>query len=591
MYTVHRNVQIILALLKKYDVKHLVLSAGTRHIPLVFSAEDDKFFKCYSIVDERSAGFFALGLIQTLNEPVAIVCTSGTAACNYVSAVTEAFYQHLPLVVLTSDRNQIYLNQQEDQCIPQMGLYQGVLKAQVNLPIVRDEKDFWYCGRLVNEALLELDHGEKGPVHINFPVDDNYPIEWGTFKFDEKSLPDVKKIDRVTAYDDDIVWYSLAEQLTKKRVLLVYGQSLSLSVEEKNNLNAFCAKYNVVIASDHIGNVHVPQRVKHTVLFSMLSGAEWDEIKPDIVITMNGSMVMNIKSTIRKYASSIEHWHVSPDGKVSDPYFCQKKIVEAPVSYFFRRMAAESTENKNTYWPQWKAMEEKYIVNDVYQCAVDYSAVYAVKELLKAIPDNSLLHISNSNNIRITNMFPIKDTVDVYCNRGTCGIDGSMSSYIAQSYITNKPSFMLIGDLSFFYDMNALWNRYCTKNTRIMLCNNGGGALFHSNFYKTVQTFDTMDVHIAAGHETSAKGWAETRGFTYLSAHDKAEYDRALLAFIGKAEKPILLEVFTDKDVDIRQMGIATNSVKSESAAQMYKMAAALPDPLKRTIKSIIRKK
>ena len=188
MYTIHKNVQVILALLKKYNIHNLVISAGTRHIPLVFSAENDDFFNCYSIVDERSAGFFALGLIQSTQEPACIICTSGTAACNYVSAVNEAYYQHLPLVVLTSDRNRYYLNQQEDQCIPQLNLFKDVARKIVDLPIVRDNKDFLYCQRLVNEALLELDHKEKGPVHINFQIDDNYPVELGTFRFELKEL-------------------------------------------------------------------------------------------------------------------------------------------------------------------------------------------------------------------------------------------------------------------------------------------------------------------------------------------------------------------------------------------------------------------
>lgn len=591
MYSVHKNVQIILSLLKKYGVRNIVMSAGTRHIPIVFSAESDNFFTCYSIVDERSAGFFALGLIQTLKEPVAIVCTSGTAACNYVSAVTEAYYQHLPLVVLTSDRNQVYLNQQEDQCIPQMSLYQGVLKAQVNLPIVRDDKDFWYCGRLVNEALLELDHREMGPVHINFQIDDNYPIELGTFKFDEKQLPDIRKIDRIMASDADEIWNEIASDILGKRVLIVYGQSTPMDKEQKDLLTEFCDRYNVVVASDHIGNVHVKQRIKNTQLFSALSGADWELLKPDIVITLNGNMVMNIKGMIRKYSSIIQHWHISPDGKVSDPYHCQNKIFEMPVKYFLRKLIQLCSSKNDEYYELWNSIEKRIVVSDVYQCKLDYSAVYAIKSFLNAIPDNSLLHISNSNNIRISNMFPIKESVDVYCNRGTCGIDGSMSTYIAQSYATERMSFLLIGDLSFFYDMNALWNRYCTSNTRIMLCNNSGGALFHSSYYKTVRNFETIDVHIAAAHETSAKGWAESRGFEYICASNQSEFDKTLPLFFDKnTSKPILFEVFTDKDIDIKELGTATNSIKSETAVQIHKVAAALPDPIKRTIKGILGK-
>lgn len=592
MYTVHKNVQIIIVLLKKYGIKHLVLSAGTRHIPLVFSAEDDNFFECYSIVDERSAGFFALGLIQTLKEPVAIVCTSGTAACNYASAVAEAYYQHLPLVVLTSDRNQYFLNQQEDQCIPQMELYKGMCRKKVNLPIVRDQRDFWYCSRLVNEALLELDHREKGPVHINFQIDDNYPIEWGTFKFEEKTLPDVIKINRLMATDDEVAWKELANDLKNKKVLILYGQNLPISVQETQKIEAFCEAYNVTIVCDHLANLHIKNKIENNLLFSHLSNVEWDSVKPDVVVTMNGNLVLNVKGQMRRFSGSMEHWHISPNGEVSDPFMCISKVIECSVNYFFNKLVNYAEKrNNNTYFEAWAKLKSKKIINSVSDCKLEYSAVYAVKKLLEDMPENSLLHISNSNNIRIANMFPIKDSVDVYCNRGTCGIDGSMSTYIAQSYITQKPSFLMIGDLSFFYDMNAIWNRYCTNNTRIMLCNNSGGALFHSSFYKTVQNFKTIDVHIAAAHEASAEGWVKSRNFEYLVAHNQDEFDMMMRRFVSfNVDRPIIFEVFTDKDVDIQQMGVATNSVKSESVAQLHKMAAGLPDPLKRTIKSILKK-
>ncbi len=591
MYTVHKNVQIMMALLKEFGIKHLVLSAGTRHIPLVFSAEDDDYFKCYSIVDERSAGFFALGLIQTTNEPVAIACTSGTAACNYVSAVTEAYYQHLPLVVLTSDRNNYFLNQQEDQCIPQMELYKGVCRAKVNLPIVRDERDAWYCSRLCNEALLELDHREKGPVHINFQIDDNYPVKLGTFKFEEKNLPEVTKINRYMAEDDDEAWRKIGRELQNNKVMILYGQNLPISNEETETIQKFCESYNVTFICDHLANLHIKSKIEDNVFFSNLTAADWDSIKPDIVITMNGNQVLNITASIRKRKGAIQHWHVSADGSVSDPFMCMNTIVECTPSYFFKRLVSLCEKPSNSYFNEWKDLYDKKIVNSISNADIAYSSVYAVKRLLEEIPHESLLHISNSNNVRIANMFPIHESVDVYCNRGTCGIDGSMSTYIAQSYVSKKLSFLMIGDLSFFYDMDALWNRYCTGNTRIMLCNNSGGALFHSSFYKQVQDFKTIDVHIAASHEASAEGWVKSRGFEYLSARNAKEFEENLKKFIAKnSKKPIVFEVFTDKDIDIKQMGVATNSVKTESAAQIHKLAASLPEPLKRTIKGIIKK-
>ena len=211
MYTNLRNVQILIALLKENRIRHIVLSAGTRHTPLVASVEQDPWFETYSVVDERSASFFAIGLIELLQEPVAIACTSGTAAANYVSAANEAFYQHLPLVILTADRNPYYRFQQEEQMIPQTNLYDDVIRKSVTLPHVRDDKDAWYCARVCNEALLELSHREPGPVHINFVVENNYPVHQGIVRFEQKELPAVRKINRLTHESSAEEWRKWAE--------------------------------------------------------------------------------------------------------------------------------------------------------------------------------------------------------------------------------------------------------------------------------------------------------------------------------------------------------------------------------------------
>ncbi len=587
MYTVHKNVQVILALLKKFNIRNIVISAGTRHIPFVFSAEDDDFFNCYSIVDERSAGFFALGLIQTTQEPACIICTSGTATANYVSAVNEAFYQHLPLVVLTSDRNRYTLNQQEDQCIPQLNLFRDVARKIVDLPIVRDDNDFLYCSRLVNEALLELDHREKGPVHINFQIDDNYPIELGTFKFELPELPNVIKINRIMATDSVNEWKSLAEKMKNKKIIILYGQHLPISNEENDSVQSFCEHYNAVVLCDHLANLHITNKVENAAAISAMRQQDWQSLSPDIVITMNGHRLNNHKGTMKTW-NMAEHWHVSPDGMVSDPFKRLCQIVECPVEYFFRRLNEYSDINDTSYYANWVQMEKIKAPNNPLEASFEYSAVYAIQGLFRRLPKNALLHISNSNSIRIANMFPIPEGVNFYCNRGTCGIDGSMSSYIAQSKITNRPSFMCIGDLSFFYDLNALWNRYSSKNTRIMLCNNSGGALFHSGFYKSVKVFPNIDRHIAAAHATSAEGWAKSRGFKYLRANNKKEYDLAIEKFTGMDNSsPMLFEVFTDKDGDVEQMNALAVASKTEMQKALHDIKQVMPAPIKNLIKAI----
>ena len=584
MYSYHKNVTIILSLLKKFGIRHIVASAGTRNIPLVFSALQDNYFECYSVVDERSAAFFALGIIQITQEPAAIVCTSGTAACNYLSAVTEAFYQHLPLVVLTSDRNHYYLNQQEDQCIPQLNLYHDVIKKMVDLPIVRDELDAWYCGRLVNEALLELDHREKGPVQINFQVDPNYPQKGGDFILNQPALPDVKKIDRLMADDTDEKWESLAKSMIEKKIVLLYGQNMPISTEETSIINDFCDKYDVVVINEHLANRHVKNQIQSTIIINMV---DWTEFCPDIVITMGGHRMAEVKTKFRAIKDRIEHWHVSPDGNVSDPFYCQTMIIECRQNYFFKRLSTFGKESAHPYVDKWRVMESLKIKREPNASDFEYSAVYAVKSLLEHIPDDSLVHISNSNSIRLATYFNIPETINFYCNRGTCGIDGSMSTYVAQSYLSKTPSFLVIGDLSFFYDMNALWNHYINGNTRVMLINNSGGAILNFGAYKTVNLSDNL-VNTSAAHQTSAKGWVESKGFKYFCAHNQEEFDNIIPEFvITNSKLPILFEVFTDMDKDIQQRGLITEFYRTSDANRMNKIKSAVPKPLKNLIKSL----
>lgn len=234
MYTELKSYQIIIALLKEYGIDQCVLSAGSRNLPFVHSVEKDPFFKCYSVVDERSAGYFALGLAQQSGKPVVISCTSSTATCNYWPAVAEAFYQNVPIVVLTSDRDPARLGQHEDQMIDQVGMYDRHVRKSVNLPIVRDDADFHFCWRLVNEALMELDHREGGPVHINVPS------RWYSTSFNVSVLPNVRRIERIDLESSKELWQSRADYLGEaKRVLVLPGQTSNLNNRLKDVMEAF----------------------------------------------------------------------------------------------------------------------------------------------------------------------------------------------------------------------------------------------------------------------------------------------------------------------------------------------------------------
>ena len=585
MYSSLKNVQIIVALLKKYNIKNIVLSAGTRHTPLVYSVEHDNFFKTYSVVDERSASFFALGMIEFLQEPVAICCTSGTAAANYVSAANEAFFQQLPLVILTADRNPYYMYQQEEQMIPQLNLFKDVCKKVVSLPIVRDEKDFWYCSRLVNEALMELEHKDKGPIHINFPVENDYPEKQAIVNFSTEELPDVKKVERYCLDDKDSKWEKLSREVSDKKILIIYGQHGVISEEDREALDDFCERYNCFVSADLLSNLHSKYALN---TFPILRFTELPrEMRPDIVITFYGHTVSDIKTKL-KYFSGYEHWHVSKEGVISDPFKILPNVFECTPTEFFKKMSSFKEKSlNNEYNASWHELNN--LLSDfggMNELNIDYSSVYATQQYLKSIPADSLLHIANSNSVRIANYFSIDDSVQVFGNRGAHGIDGSMSAFIGQANISGKLSFLIIGDLSFFYDMNSLWNAYVGKNVRIMVCNNSGGAIFHT--YPNAENVPTLDEHIAAEHHTSVKGWALHQGFNYLSALDKEEFDKNLPLLMTKdSDKPVIMEVFTDKDIDASIIsGKMYDSVRQNKQDQVH---GGMLQGLKKAVKKVIR--
>lgn len=542
MYTELKVYQIIIALLKKYGIKHCVLSAGSRNVPFVHSIEEDPDFHCYSVVDERSAGYFALGLAQELNEPVVISCTSSTATCNYWPPVAEAFYQGVPIVVLTSDRDPEMLGQWEDQMIDQVGMYDRHVRKSVNLPIIHDHDDEIYCQRLVNEALLELNHHGTGPVHINVPM------KAYNNSFNIKKLPEATKFERLCLDSEKTLWDAKLETLKKaRRILVTCGQNSYVSPALKKSLSEFFLKYNSAVSIEYMSNVDLEEGLNLNVCMDAryVTNKKVKELLPDIVISFGGNIFSGIKEQLRKFAGQFEHWLIQEDGRVVDLYKSITTIFECKPEHFFQYCveSAGSAKNDHVYY---KALKQ-YVDSVVYP-DFPYSHVYAIKEVVEKIPSNSVLHLSINDSIRITNFFKLNPNIKTYANIGTHGIDGCLSSFLGQAAVNDKPSFLVIGDLAFFYDMNALRLRHIGNNVHILLINNEGGSEFYFNhMWKN----KASDLHTTARHHTKAEGWVKSNNFIYLSAHDKESLSTSLQEFMRTdLDQPVFLEVFTEMKTD-----------------------------------------
>lgn len=539
MYSEKRNVRQLLSLLKAHNISHFVVSPGSRHIPIVISMEADPFFHLYSVVDERGASFFAIGLMQRFKEPVGVICTSGTASANYCSAINECLYQELPLLVLTADREECLRDQREDQMIRQSTMFQPIAKFVANLPLVKDEKDAWHNNRLINEALLELTHRGCGPVQINIPVPEHMDA------FDAPELPVERKI---TRYDlSSVNWKESASYLSGKKIVVVCGEGYTLTEEERTSLDSFCDKFDAVVLCDKMSNCHVKNSIENAFpVLQALNNVDVNELAPDVVISIRANYSFNpeFKGFMNNAKGhKCENWCIHPSGRIYDPFKgLLTNVYEMNEFTFFKHVAEVAIACKEpAYAETWKVISES-----IDEPHGEFAHVNTVGSFLKQLPRDSILQLANSNSVRLAQLYHIDPSIEIHCNRGTDGIDGCMSTTVGFASETDKPVFLMIGDLTFFYDMNALWNRHIGKNIRIFIQNNGGGAIMHMpkrpNF-----AAEHLPNFISARHNASVKGWAEDRGFKYLSAHTPEELEAGAKKLTDLfIDGPIILEVFTD---------------------------------------------
>lgn len=544
MYSDKKNILQLVALLKAHNIKKLVLCPGSRNAPLVHTLANHPFFSCYPMTDERSAAFFALGLALHGGQPAAVCCTSGSALLNIYPAVSEAFYQQVPLVVISADRPGAWIGQMDGQTLPQPGVFGQLVKKSVDLPEVQTDEDEWYCNRLINEALLELNHHGKGPVHINVPISE--PL----FQFTTEQLPDVRVITRyqgLNVYDRD--YNGLIERLnTYNRRLIVAGQMNLIYLFEKKYAKLLYKHF--VWLTEHTGNKIVPGipiRNFDAALYA-LSGSDTEQkMVPDLLITYGGHIVSKrLKQFLRSHPPR-EHWHVSADGEVADLYGSLTTVIEMDPFEFLEKIAF-LIENKSTEFPKlWE-----YNTRSLPEPTFPYSEMGAIGALIKALPVPAALHLGNSSTVRYAQLFSLPDEVEVCCNRGTSGIEGSLSTAIGYSVGSDKLNFVVIGDLSFFYDMNALWNGNFGCNLRILLLNNGGGEIFQA--LPGLSMSEKTHRFVTASHATSAKGWATERGFAYFGVHNAAQLAESIATFTQPEPfaQPMIMEVFTDKAEDVR---------------------------------------
>lgn len=534
MYSSVKNVQILISLLKQHNIKYFVNSPGSRNTPLVHSIENDPNFTCFSIVDERSAAFFALGLSEALDEPVCVTCTAATATCNYAPAMKEAYERNIQLVALTADRERYELFQMKEQLINQVNMYNEFVKYAIDVPEVKNLDDELYANRIINEALLELNHNDKGPIQINYSV-----IDWG--KFSIESIPKQRVISRIEK--EEINSEELKEKLeNKSRIIFYIGMDISKNDELTKLLNIVEKQNNCVVLCDNYSNIDGEHFINASVLGECITRNEIDKMIPDLVITIGTVFYSPLRNYLASKKYNFEHWHIAVDGVINDAFKKLTTVFECLPVEFLNAIQNESGNNSYQYYKQWKDRIDKVQYNNL-----GFSNFSVIKDFCNKVPENSIVHTSVLNAIRISNYFGFKDSVKCYANVGADGIDGALSTFIGEANATDKLSFLLIGDLSFLYDLNSI--DYVDKNNmRILVINNYAGAEFYKNF--GLKMIPTLDKHVAARHHTKIKNAILSKNVEYIKAENQEELNDGLKKLVGESDKPIILEVFTDANTD-----------------------------------------
>lgn len=544
MYSDKKNIRELITLLLGHGIDHIVLSPGSRNAPLLHTFSQHPDFTCYTVVDERSAGFFALGLAQNLQRPVALCCTSGSALLNYAPAVSEAYYQKIPLLVISADRPVQWLGQQDGQMIPQQQALTGICNATVQLPEIHTQEEAWYCNRLINEAILALDKNGKGPSHINIPVSE--PL----YKFTDEPLPVPRIIRKRKAKP---IWDAVpdAETLrTTPKCWILVGQ-LPPDNGLSDLLSRVARKYDALIVCEHTANIDSTLAIRNMdAMLYALSEEEQAALAPDLLISFGGHLVSKrIKQYLRKQTVSA-HWWISDTDEVIDSFGILTDILSVDPAVFFGALLEEEGGKDTTYSQEWISRSNRLSDRgEAWAKKAEYSDLTVVGDFLNCLPENVALHLGNSSSIRNAQLFSLPPDTKVYSNRGVSGIDGVVSTAVGFAALNNRMTYLISGDLSFFYDMNALWNRHLSNNLRIMMMNNGSGGIFH--LLPGADQSAALNDYIACHHQTEAKVWAESRGFHYLSARNRTELREKLDRFTDTtSDKPLFLEVFTSHEVN-----------------------------------------
>ncbi|MCC6009183.1 MAG: 2-succinyl-5-enolpyruvyl-6-hydroxy-3-cyclohexene-1-carboxylic-acid synthase [Rhodobacteraceae bacterium] len=529
------------ALCAKKGIKHAVLSPGSRCAPITLAFSRNPEIHTRTISDERAAAFVALGMAQQLEKPVVLVCTSGSAAYNYAPAVAEAYFQQIPLIVLTADRPPEWIDQWDGQTIRQNEIYGKHVKGFFQFPDEFGHPDkVWHANRLSNEAINLANQFPAGPVHINIPLREPFYPETGeNFEFTR----DVRCIDHFQPNGQ--IAQESKQKLESflihfKKILIVAGQQRP-DPKIQEAIDEIAVKGLAVVVTDTISNMQSSVSINlhdHYIGNPLIN----EDLEPDLIISFGKSIISkNLKLFLRK--SKAVHWYIQPEGYSPDTFQSLTKVISCqPLSFlnFFK----EKGKSDMVFVKKWMALENKLKDNlDAILNDAAFGEYKATAVCLKHIPSQSKLHLANSMAVRYVNFLGQRKQ-EIICNRGTSGIDGSNSTAVGCAFTTKDPVTIITGDMAFFYDRNAFWHNYPMNNLRIILLNNHAGGIFRLIDGPAKQP--ELEEYFETRQRLSAGYLAKDFGFDYHLANDERSLEMGLKDFYDKSIRPKILEIETN---------------------------------------------
>jgi len=547
----------------RHGVRKVVIAPGSRNAPLIFAFTAQPELECLSIIDERSAAYFALGMAQKSGEAVALVCTSGTAVLNFAPAIAEAYYQNLPLLVFTADRPAEMIDQADGQTLRQSNIYGNYIKAHFDLPVETVlVADLQFSDRQVSQAIDTALSNPPAPVQINVPLRE--PIY--TALPDTHSNPKIIKTIAAEVSPTKESLETLEKMWTSyERKLVLFG--VYPKDEELNELaNLLANEPDVVVIGENLSNISGEKIITQPEsLFAWVNGIPIPLINeeigipippkqngigipfiPDLLITIgHSSICKQIKLFLREHQPA-EQWQFESSLPYIDTYKSLTTIIPGSAIDTLGKMPLGRTlsDYSETFQVQNRIITQRH---DAFVTDAPLSDMSAVTNLLKLAPGGTTLHLANSTSVRWTQLFPTRSDLTYFCNRGTSGIDGSLSTAAGYAYASKQPTVFLTGDLSFIYDSNGLWNNYIGDNFKIIVMNNNGGNIFR--FIGDKQLMEKSLDFFTTPHQVKIKPLVEAYGLNYVGC-DKTEDLEECLKSLFNADKSTVLEIFTDSDLN-----------------------------------------